>query len=218
MSRSISEGTRTKDGYHIDYISKNEAYSILNDYHYLSVKKLSKDFKSGINFGLFFGGHKMSDGSYFGGELVGVCIFTGFPVPELSKSMYGLERDDQEGLFELSRLCIHPKFQKIEHNITSWFVSRCLKKMKIKHGAKAVLSYADNDHHEGIIYKECNFKYYGHTSDKKDFFIEQNDGSFIKHSRGKTKGIKGEWRRRSNKKRFVITYDKKLKIKWIESK
>ena len=92
--------------------------------------------------------------------------------------------------------------QKIEHNITSWFVSRCLKKMKIKHGAKAVLSYADNDHHEGIIYKACNFKYYGHTSDKKDFFIEQNDGSFIKHSRGKTKGIKGEWRRRSNKKRL----------------
>ena len=161
MSRSIGEGTRTKDGYHIDYISKNEAYSILNDYHYLSVKKLSKDFKSGMNFGLFFGGHKMSNGSYFGGELVGVCIFT---------------------------------------------------------GAKAVLSYADNDHHEGIIYKACNFKYYGHTSDKKDFFIEQNDGSFIKHSRGKTKGIKGEWRRRSNKKRFVITYDKKLKIKWIESK
>lgn len=205
-----------KFDYYLDYISKEEAESILNKYHYLSVKKISKDFKSGVNIGLFYGGIPINDGLYFGGELVGACIFTGFPVPELSVSMFGLDRDDQDNLFELSRLCIVPKHQETEHNITSWFVSRSLKKMKTKHNARAVLSYADCGHHKGIIYRACNFKYYGKTNKKSDFYILDNFGNYTKMSRGKTKGLKGEWRERTQKERFVIVYDKKLKIKWIE--
>ena len=44
--------------------------------------------------------------------LVGVIIFTGFPVPELAKGMLGLDRTEQQGLFELSRLCLEPTIQK----------------------------------------------------------------------------------------------------------
>ena len=84
---------------------------------------------------------------------------------------------------------------------------------------KAILSYADSAHHEGIIYKATNFKYYGLSDSRKDFWIKQSDGSFIKHSRGSMKGLEGEWRPRSRKHRFLHIYDKELKkrILWEET-
>ena len=47
--------------------------------------------------------------------LVGVLPFVfllGLPVPEIARGAFGLERDQQEGLFELSRLCVDPELQK----------------------------------------------------------------------------------------------------------
>lgn len=190
-----------KSEFHIKLVNKAECSEILTKYHYL--KDISKGFKSGFNFGLFYNN-----------QCVGCLIFTGFPVPELSKGMLGLDRKDQEGLFELSRLCILPATQQSEHNIASWFVSRCLKELRKLTKVRVVLSYADASFHEGIVYRACNFDYYGLSDAKKDFWIEQPDGSYIKHSRGKVKGIKGEWRDRSRKHRFVIVYDKKLNVLW----
>jgi len=190
-----------KSDYAIKTISKIDASYIILKYHYL--KDISKGFKSGYNFGLF-----KKD------ELVGVCVFTGFPVPELSKGMLGLERNDQDGLFELSRLCLSPEIQSTEHNLSSYFVSKCIKKLRKMTNVRVILSYADNDFHKGTVYKACNFKYYGLTDAKKDFWIENSDGSFIKHSRGKTKGVRGEWRKRSQKHRFALIFDKSLTCQW----
>ena len=190
-----------KSEFRIDKITKAEAKKILLNYHYLKDK--SKTFKSGFNYGLFKGE-----------ELVGVVIYTGFPVPELSKGMLGLERNEQEGLFELSRLCIHPDVQKAEHNITSWFVSRTIKILKKETNVRVILSYADSEYHAGTIYRACNFEYYGLTDPKKDFWIKQSDGTYIKHSRGKIKGVEGEWRYRSQKHRYVLLFDKTLFVKW----
>ena len=190
-----------KEQFIIKKIDKKEASNIILKYHYL--KDISKGFKSGYNYGLF------KDN-----ELLGVTIFTGFPVPELAKGMFGLNRNEQQGLFELSRLCLEPIIQKEEHNLSSWFVARCIKKLKKDTDVKAILSYADNDHHKGTVYKACNFNYYGLSDKKKDFWIKQVDGSFVKHSRGKTKAIDGEWRVRSQKHRYVIVFDKKLNLKW----
>jgi len=190
-----------KTDYSIAPITKKEASDILLTFHYL--KDMSKDFKSGFNYGL------IKDN-----RIVGVIIFSGFPVPELSKGLFGLERDNQNGLFELSRLCIEPVTQAIEYNITSWFVSRAIKALRKDTNVRAILSYADSQFHEGTIYKACNFTYYGLTDEKKDFWIEQSDGSFIKHSRGKVKGVKGEWRSRSRKHRYLLVYDKSLKVIW----
>lgn len=191
----------SKKNYSIDRISKKDCEDILMSYHYL--KDISKGFKSGYNYGLF----------YFE-KLVGVIIFTGFPVPELSKGMLGLDRSDQDGLFELSRLCLDPEIQKEEHNITSWFVARAIKHLRKETDVRVILSYADSGFHNGTVYKACNFKYYGLSSPKKDFWIEQKDGSYIKHSRGKTKGVKGEWRERNRKHRFVMIFDKSLNVLW----
>ena len=195
-----------KSEFYIDKVYKEEVKDLLYTHHYL--KDESKDFKSGYNYGLF----KRSEWECplrIGGCL-GVCIFTGLPVPEIAVGAFGLERDQQEGLFELSRLCIDPKVQQEEYNITSWFVSKCIKRFRKDVNVRAILSYADSNIHSGTIYKACNFKYFGLTEPKKDFYYA--DGT--KHSRGSVKGVEGEWRDRSRKHRFMIVYDKSLNVKW----
>ena len=145
---------------------------------------------------------------------MGVCIFTGFPVPELVKGMFGLSRTEQRGFYELSRLCLIPEVQSNEHNLASWFVSRSIKYLRDNYYVRAILSYADNDFHNGTVYKALNFTYCGLTDEKSDFWIKQSDASFIKHSRGKTKGVDGVWRKRSRKHRFVMVFDKSLELRW----
>jgi hypothetical protein len=200
-----------KNNYYIDRVSKNQIKNLLSTYHYL--KDESKDFKSQYNYGLF---EKSFTDILNIGNCLGACIFTKIPVPEIAVGAFGLERDQQEGLFELSRLCIHPDLQREEYNITSWFVSRCIKKFRKDTEVKAILSYADANHHSGVIYRACNFKYYSLTDAKKDFYYA--DGT--KHSRGSVKGIEGEWRDRSRKHRYLMIFDKELEksLKWEEKK
>jgi hypothetical protein len=196
-----------KSDYSIKQISKGQAKEILFTYHYL--KDHSKTFRSGFNYGCF-----IED------KLVGVCIFTPLPVPELVTGMFGLDRNNQDGLYELSRLCLIPYVQKIEHNLASWFVARAINQFRKDTDVKAILSYADEDYHHGTIYAASNFKYYGLTDKKPDFWIKQPDGTFIKHSRGKTKGIEGEWRPRPRKHRFLKVFDKQYEkmLKWKQVK
>lgn len=194
-----------KSEFYVDKITKKQADELLLKYHYL--KDISKGYKSGKNFGLY----KKNDFSPLNiGGIQGVCIFTGLPVPEIAKGAFGLERHEQQGLFELSRLCIHPNTQEREYNITSWFVSKAIKNLRRETEVKAIISYADSDHHSGTIYRACNFKYCGLSDAKKDFYYA--DGT--KHSRGKIKGADGEWRDRSRKHRYVMVFDKKLKLLW----
>ena len=194
-----------KTDYYIDKISKKQAEELLLKYHYL--KDFSKTFKSGYNYGLY----KKNDFSPLNiGGVQGVCIFTGLPVPEIAKGAFGLERNEQNGLFELSRLCIHPDTQSREYNITSWFVAKSIKELRKETEVKAIISYADSDHHSGTIYRACNFEYCGLSEPKKDFYFA--DGT--KHSRGSVKGRDGEWRDRSRKHRYVMVFDKSLNLQW----
>jgi len=199
-----------KSDFYIDRVSKEEIKELLYTHHYL--KDESKDFKSGFNYGLF----KRPDWECtlrLGGCL-GTCIFTGLPVPEIAVGAFGLNRDEQQGLFELSRLCIEPGTQSREYNITSWFVSKAIRQLRKDTEVKAILSYADSNYHSGTIYRACNFKYYGLTDRKKDFYY--SDGT--KHSRGQVKGSEGEWRERTRKHRYLMIFDKDLKkrLTWKE--
>ena len=203
-----------KQDFYIDRVTKKEIEPLLLTYHYL--KDESKTFKSWYNYGLF----KHTDWECplnIGGCLGGI-VFTSLPVPEIAVGAFELQRHEQDGIYELSRLCIHPDLQKEEYNITSWFVSRCIKRFRKDTEVKAILSYADDNHHSGIIYRATNFRYYGKTDKKSDFWIKQPDGSFIKHSRGPIRGLEGEWRSRSRKHRYLMVFDKKLKerLKWEE--
>jgi hypothetical protein len=200
-----------KSDFYIDKVGKEEIKELLYTYHYL--KDESKDFKSGFNYGLY---RKSFTDILRVGSSLGACIFTGLPVPEVAVGAFGLERNQQEGIYELSRLCIHPDIQKEEHNITSWFVSRCIRRFRKDATVRAILSYADSNHHDGVIYRACNFQYYGLTAPKKDFYY--SDGT--KHSRGSVKGSEGEWRERSRKHRYLMIFDKELKkrLTWEEQK
>ena len=196
-----------KSDYHIDRVNKSEAAELLLRFHYL--KDISKTFKSGYNYGLY----KNNEFCPLNiGGIQGVCIFTGLPVPEIAQGAFGLERDDQEGLFELSRLCIHPVTQQEEYNITSWFVSRAIKQLRKDTKVRAIISYADSEHHGGTIYRACNFRYCGLSDPKKDFYF--SDGT--KHSRGKIGDAEGEWRDRSRKHRYVMMFDKSLELLWTD--
>jgi len=200
-----------KSEYFIDKVCKEEIKELLYAHHYL--KDESKDFKSGYNYSLYR--KSFTDILNLGGSL-GVCIFTTLPVPEIAVGAFGLERNQQKGIYELSRLCIHPDIQKEEYNITSWFLSRCIRRFKKDANVSAILSYADSTRHNGIIYRACNFKYYGLTDSKKDFYYA--DGT--KHSRGSVKGLEGEWKDRSRKHRYLMIFDKELqkRLTWKEEK
>jgi hypothetical protein len=198
-----------KSQFYIDRVGKDEIKDLLYTHHYL--KDESKDFKSGYNYGLFR--HTEWECPLRIGRCLGACIFTGLPVPEIAVGAFGLQRDEQEGLFELSRLCIEPNTQSCEYNITSWFVSRAIRQLRKDTEVKAIISYADSNHHTGTIYRACNFKYAGLTDARKDFYFA--DGT--KHSRGRVKGSEGEWKERSRKHRYVMIFDKSLKLAWKEN-
>ena len=201
-----------KTQFYIDKVGKDEIKDLLYTHHYL--KDESKDFKSGYNYGLFK--HNEWECPLRIGGCLAACVFTSLPVPEIAVGAFGLQRDEQEGLFELSRLCVDPDLQKEEYNITSWFVSRCIKRFRKDATVHAILSYADSNHHTGTIYRACNFKYYGLTDPKKDFYF--SDGT--KHSRGSVRGADGEWRNRSRKHRYLMVFQKELKerLAWKEVK
>jgi len=194
-----------KSDYYIQRVPKSEIKELLYNYHYL--KDISKDFKSGYNYSLYK--KSFTDVLNIGGSL-GACVFTNLPVPEIAQGAFGLERNQQRGLFELSRLCIHPDTQSQEYNITSWFVAKAIKQFRKDTQVSAIISYADSDFHSGTIYRACNFQYCGLTNAKKDFYFA--DGT--KHSRGKINGAEGEWKDRSRKHRYVMVFDKKLKLLW----
>ena len=198
-----------KSDFYIDRVCKEEIKNLLYTHHYL--KDESKDFKSGFNYGLFKSTFECPLNI---GGCLGTCVFTGLPVPEIAVGAFGLERNQQQGIYELSRLCIRPDIQKEEYNITSWFLSRCIRRFRKDATVRAILSYADADHHTGVIYRACNFQYYGLTDPKKDFYYA--DGT--KHSRGSIRGADGEWRDRSRKHRYLMVFEKGLKPLWKEQK
>lgn len=185
--------------FNIIKITKEECKSILKEYHYLS--KINKGFRSGFNFGLMHNS-----------KLVGVCIFHSPSVPETVKGCFGLERNNQQGIYELGRLCILPSITK--KNILSWFVSKCIKLLRKETKVHALLSYADSSFHNGYIYQATNFGYYGLTDKKKDFWFNTGNGTFTKHQRGPVKGFVGEWRPRERKHRYLLIYSDNLQCKW----
>ena len=187
--------------YNIKRIDKNTCGEFLSNHHYLSKQGFS--FRSGYNYGLF-----CED------KLIGVVVFHTVSAWETVKGAFGLLDREQAGFWELGRLAMDAEYTV--KNCTSWFVTRCIKLLRQETTVRALISYADSLYHNGYIYQATNFKYYGLTAEKSDFWIRQADGTFKKQSRGTTKGKDGEWRKRSRKHRYMIVYDKTLKVLWKE--
>ena len=195
---------RFAERYNVQSISYESAFEFLKRHHYLSQK--GNGFLGKEEHGLF-------DSQY---HLIGVIVWGGVAAWQtLIGAFEGYERDsDQSGIWELNRLAMD--CQRKEKNLTSWFVSQSIKKLRREHEVKAIISYADSTYHHGYIYQATNFRYYGLAPLKDDFFERQPDGTYKQVWRGSVKGLDGEWRARSRKHRYMIVYDKNLKVKWKE--
>lgn len=105
-------------------------------------------------------------GAYLGDELAAVCVFSPLARQNIHVDGYQIAQ-----IRELSRLCIHPKYQK--PNFASWFVSRCIK--SLNHRYKCIISYCDTTFgHDGAVYKACNFVQDGETT--PDYWYANKDG------------------------------------------
>ncbi len=111
----------------------------------------------------------ISFGAYFKDELIAVCVFSPLGRQNLPW--------DKKTTKELSRLCVHPRYQK--KNFASWFVSRCIKALNPQY--KTIISYCDTTFdHDGAVYKACNFKLDGEV--KPDYWYVAEDG-WVMHKR-----------------------------------
>lgn len=178
---------KAKHIFNIKEITKNEAYNFISKYHYL------KDAK-------FFS--KYSYGLFIENELVGCATYTNPQGIVALKSWFGLENDNQVVL-ELGRLCLLPILNG--SNATSYLLGNSIKLLK-NEAVKAVITLADDSRHVGSIYQVCNFKYYGLTDKKTDFFTA--DGKV--NPRGSTKNIQGVWLPRTRKHRYAYILDSSL--------
>jgi len=180
-------------------IEKKDCKPFLEEYHYLGMK----GFRNTIIYGLF-------DDQ----ELVGVCVFHGLSVPETAVGAFGLPRTEQDGLYELGRLAMHPRLNGGNH--TSWFVSRAIKAFCKEVKVRAIISYADaSAGHTGAIYKACNAFYCGLTAPKYDY-VDSITGKTKERFKPEEKGTAKTYARRDRpqKHRYVWLFDETLTFKW----
>lgn len=193
-----------EERYKVCNITRGGASRFLARHHYLSQQ--GAGFMASVEHGLFDQDLRM----------IGVIVWSWVSAPEtLIGAFEGFDRtSDQSGVWELSRLAMDDA--KKEKNLTSWFVARSIRILRKQENVRAIISYADSRYHHGYIYQATNFRYYGMTHEKNDFFEVLPDGREFKVTRGRVRDLKGEWRARSRKHRYMIVYDKRLKVKWKE--
>lgn len=139
-------------------------------------------------------------------EVIGVAVYGR---PCFPQSVIGWIGYQDSGVIELSRLVMNPNYNN--GNYTSFLLGNSIKDLKVK-GYKMIISLADSSIHMGYIYQACNFKYYGLTDKKTDFYTE--DG--ILNPKGKTKDVNGVWITRTRKHRYAYILDKNIEIKYNE--
>ena len=100
------------------------------------------------------GRHGIDVGGFLNEELICVARFTSPHRNEIATSIGYSPKE----VLELSRLCVHPKYQK--KNLLSWFLARCEKLLPaLKPKIKCLVSFADATfNHTGAVYKASNWK------------------------------------------------------------
>ena len=178
---------------YVQIVPRADAAALLANYHYLG----KKAFIGVYIFGLFVDG-----------VLVGACSFSPPSAPETVVGAFGLARHEQSTVFELSRFVLSAAHNG--KNYGSMLLGRAIRLLKQLVKVDAIITYADSERHVGALYQATNFHYCGLTTPKKDFYLPCGK----LQSRGKTKGVAGEWRPRSQKHRYVLICSNRLNLKW----
>ena len=185
---------KAKDLFEIQQIDKIMAYEFVRKYHYLGNAK----FFAKYSFGLF-----AADS-----ELVGVATYACPQGSEALHGWFGLPNSDKS-IVELTRLCMYPPLNGT--NATSFLLGNSIKMLK-PFGIRAVITLATSDRHVGSIYQVCNFRYFGLTSQKNDFWAFDTQGK----PRGIVRDIQGVWVKKPQKHRYAYFLDKTLKCLYAE--
>lgn len=185
---------KAKDIFFIKEVSKNTCYEFVRRYHYLGNAK----FFCVYGYGLFY---KNQMGFV---EMVGCATYSNPQGSVSLKGWFGVSNDCKD-ILELSRLCLIPCLNGT--NATSFLLGNSIKMLR-KYSIRAVITLADSSRHIGSIYQVCNFKYYGLTDRKTDFYTF--DG--YKNPRGKVANIHGVWIERPRKHRYCYLLDNKIKV------
>lgn len=140
-------------------------------------------------------------------ELVGVCAFATPCSENVRRSVFGAEGVDR--VSELHRLVILDEVRR--SNLTSWFVSRCLRGLiEERPDLDVLISFADaTEGHVGFIYQSLNAQYCGTTG--KAWFYRDQEGR-LRHPRqngvniSKKKAEERGWtrERRDAKHRYLL--------------
>lgn len=189
--------------YKVTKITRGACECFFAKHHYLSQQ--GNTFRSGYYFGLI---HK--------GKLIAATVFNTMSSQITAKGCFDLATNDQQGFFEIGRFSIDPDHDT--DDLAAWFLKESIHRFRSEHEVRALFAYADPAYETGEVYTDAGFACYGLTAKRRDFYAEQDDGSFIKQNRGKTQGVKGEWRDRPQKLRFLLTYDEDLQTQWEDSR
>lgn len=192
-----NRAVKAKNIFQIEEITKIEAYEFVRQYHYLGDAK----FFCAQAFGLFYKPERV---------LIGCATYQ--PVQGIAalKSWFGLPNSCTD-IYELGRLCMLPELNGT--NATSFLLGGSIKLLKKQKTVRAVVTLATSDRHVGSIYQVCNFKYYGLTDKKTDFYCV--DGR--KNPRGQTRDLQGVWIDRPQKHRYAYLLDPSLKVNFAEA-
>nr|MBQ8244019.1 hypothetical protein [Oscillospiraceae bacterium] len=186
--------------YEVKTISKGAAEYFLMQHHHLS--KQGNSVRSGVR--------------YYGmtaqNKLIGVMTFTTMSSQNTAKGCFGLEDSSQQGFYEIGRFAVDLEYTA--NSCVAWFFAECLERFTREFDVRAIFSYIDPDSEDGTPFLENGFCCYGLTPKRTDFYEKMEDGSFLKHSRGKPQGVVGEWRPRPRKHRLLRVYDSSLESKW----
>lgn len=146
----------------IDYVDNKRAVEFIQKYHY--------------TYSIGHGRSQIRYGCFINDILIAVCLFAN---PTRNES-HNLLNVGNGCLKELVRLCRHPLYDK--KNFMSWFLSRCLKKLKCDYNdVTHVLTFADKTFgHSGSIYKACNFRFNGVVP--KSYWYIDRDG-YVMHKK-----------------------------------
>ena len=189
--------------YKVTKITRGACECFFAKHHYLSQQ--GNTFRSGYYFGLL---HK--------DKLIAATVFNTMSSQITAKGCFDLATNDQQGFFEIGRFSIEPDYDT--DDLAAWFLKESARRFRSEHEVRALFAYADPAYETGEVYTDAGFTCYGLTAKRRDFYVKQDDGSFIKQNRGKTKDVKGEWRDRPQKLRFLLTYDEDLHTQWEDSR
>ena len=189
---------KARELFDIREITKKEALELLTQYHYLG----EKDFIYSVAYGLFIKNATAPIGCAVFGSPSGARTVYGW---------FGVGNEHSMDYLELTRLVVSSTLNGC--NATSYLLGNSIKLLRKKFtNLKAVISLADASIHVGGIYQACNFKYYGMTSKKADFYLPSGKCP----SRVKPKGMHGVHVARTRKHRYCYIIDKTVTVKYHE--